>query len=211
MNRRRGIGLLETLLAGALLTMVMGLVLSFLIPTFRNSSRGGLRVEMQQQASLAMEKLVIDLEHGAPASVSLLPAPTGSGEVSGVAVQRMDGFTSSGTQLWETQLIVYYWLPKTATLKREVWNNGMKPNLSVTLLDYHPARITRQDLLDLINDGSAPEANVARGVSLFSVDYPPPPASQPYRIRLTLERSPIGQTAAEVLALDRSITLRNQW
>lgn len=208
---RRGMSLVETLLAGALLTMVMGMVLSFLIPTFRNSSRGGLRVEMQQQASVAMEKMVIDLEHGAPASVSILPAPAGTDEVSGVAVQRMDGFTSSGTQFWETQLILYYWLPKTQTLKREVWNNAMKPTLSVTLLDYHPARITRQDLLDVINDGSAPEFTVARGVTKFSVDYPPPPAQQPYRIQLTLERSPIGQSANEVLALDRSITLRNQW
>lgn len=203
--------LLETLLAGALLTMVMGLVLSFLIPTFRNSSRGGLRVEMQQQASLALEKLVIDLEHGAPASVSILPAPLGTDEVSGVAVQRMDGFTSSGTQVWETSLVVYYWLPKTGTLKREIWNNGRQPSLSVTLLDYHPARITRQDLLDIINDGSGPEFNLARGVTRFSVDYPPPPAQQPYRIQLTLERSPMGQSANEVLALDRALTLRNQW
>ena len=35
---------------------------------------------MQQQASIALERLVIDLEHGAPASVSILPAPTGSDE-----------------------------------------------------------------------------------------------------------------------------------
>ncbi|MFN8608074.1 MAG: type II secretion system protein [Vulcanimicrobiota bacterium] len=209
--RQRAMSLLETLLAGALLTMVMGLVLSFLIPTFRNSSRGGLRVEMQQQASLALEKLVIDLEHGAPASVSILPAPLGTDEVSGVAVQRMDGFTSSGTQVWETSLVVYYWLPKTGTLKREIWNNGRQPSLSVTLLDYHPARITRQDLLDIINDGSGPEFNLARGVTRFSVDYPPPPAQQPYRIQLTLERSPMGQSANEVLALDRALTLRNQW
>ena len=209
--RRRGMSLLETLLAGTLLTMVMGLVLSFLIPTFRNSSRGGLRVEMQQQASIALERLVIDLEHGAPASVSLLPAPTGTEEVSGVAVQRMEGYTSSGSQLWETQLIFYYWLPKTGTLKREIWKNGMNPSLSVTLLDYHPAHVTRQDLLDVINNGSAPESTMARGVTKFSVDYPLPPYQQPYRIQLTLERSPMGQKAPEVLTLDRSITLRNLW
>lgn len=209
--RRRGMSLLETLLAGALMTMVMGLVLSFLIPTFRNSSRGGLRVEMQQQASIALERLVIDLEHGAPASVSILPAPTGTDEVSGVAVQRMEGYTSSGAQLWETQLIVYYWLPKTQTLKREIWNNGMKPSLPVTLLDYHPAHITRQDLISVINDASAPESNLAQGVTKFSVDYPAPPNQQPYRIQLTLERAPIGQKAPEVLTLDRSITLRNLW
>lgn len=209
--RRRGMSLLETLLAGALMTMVMGLVLSFLIPTFRNSSRGGLRVEMQQQASIALERLVIDLEHGAPASVSILPAPTGTDEVSGVAVQRMEGYTSSGAQLWETQLIVYYWLPKTQTLKREIWNNGMKPSLPVTLLDYHPAHITRQDLISIINDASAPESNLAQGVTKFSVDYPAPPNQQPYRIQLTLERAPIGQKAPEVLTLDRSITLRNLW
>lgn len=209
--RRRGMSLLETLLAGTLLTMVMGLVLSFLVPTFRNSSRGGLRVEMQQQASISMERLVIDLEHGAPASVSILPAPAGSNEVSGVAVQRMEGYTSSGSQLWETQLIVYYWLPKTQTLKREIWNNGMKPALPVTLLDYHPARITRQDLIDIINDGSAPESTLARGVTKFSVEYPAPPLQQPYRIQLTLDRSPLGQQVPETLTLDRSITLRNLW
>ncbi|MBN9414225.1 MAG: type II secretion system protein [Candidatus Eremiobacteraeota bacterium] len=209
--RRRGMSLLETLLAGTLLTMVMGLALSFLIPTFRNSSRGGLRVEMQQQASIALERLVIDLEHGAPASVSILPAPTGTDEVSGVAVQRMEGYTSSGSQLWEMQLIFYYWLPKTGTLKREIWKNGMNPSLSVTLLDYHPAHVTRQDLLAVINDGSSPESNLARGVTKFSVDYPAPPYQQPYRIQLTLERSPIGQKAPEVLTLDRSITLRNLW
>lgn len=203
--------LLETLLAGSLLTMVMGLVLSFLIPTFRNSSRGGLRVEMQQQASIAMERLVIDLEHGAPASVSILPEPTGTDEVSGVAVQPVEGYTSSGAQVWETQLVVYYWLPKTRTLKREIWNNGLKPPLPVTLLDYHPAHITRQDLIDIINDGTSPETNLARGVSKFSVDYPAPPNQQPYRIQLTLERSPIGQKVPEVLTLDRSITLRNLW
>jgi len=209
--RRRGMSLLETLLAGALLTMVMGLVLSFLIPTFRNSSRGALRVEMQQQASTTLERLVIDLEHGAPASVSILPAPTGTNDVSGVAVQRMEGYTSSGAQVWETQLIAYYWLPKTQTLKREIWNNGKSPSLPVTLLDYHPAHITRQDLIDIINDGSSPETSLARGVSKFSVEYPTPPNQQPYRIQLTLERSPIGQKAPEVLTLDRSITMRNLW
>lgn len=204
--------LLETLVAGTLLTVVMGMILSILIPTFRNTSRGGLRVEMQQQASIALERLVIDLEHGAPASVSVLPAPPASSDVSGVAVQRIDGYSSSGAQQWEKQLVVYYWLPKTRALKREIWMNGMKPALPVTLLDYHPSRITRQDLIEIINDGSSPEKTLARGVSKFKVDYPDDLSKrQPYQIELRLERVATGKQEPEVLSLKREITLRNSW
>lgn len=207
---RRGMSMLELLIAGGLFLVVLSVVFGFLIPSFRNSSRNGARIEMQQQASLAMDRLMIDLERSAPAAVTLLPSPA-QGQASGVAIQRLRGFSGGGLQEWESELVLYYWLPQSQRLKREIWRAGLPPALPVVLLDTRPSRITRQDLVDVINDGSASEQTVATGVIEFEVALAKPPAMQPFTIGLTLARTIQGRPKPETFELRRSVTLRNDW
>jgi prepilin-type N-terminal cleavage/methylation domain-containing protein len=121
----RGFSLLELMVAMVLSLVVLGLTIAFLIPTMRASARGSARVEMQQQAVVALGRIASDLERSAPAAVSLntgaysailpkssptaTPPPQKTPVV--LAVQRLANVNSSGDQMWENQMEIYVWDP----------------------------------------------------------------------------------------------------
>lgn len=203
----RGFSLVEILVVCSLLALVLTGVVSALTAAFRNSARYSARVEMQEQASLVLDMIRVDLERSASSAVTLLPQVLPN-QPSGLAIQRLAGFTGQGTQEWEPQLLVYYWLPSSQRLKKESWQAGLPPALPVILLDTRPSRITQQDLFDIINDAGS-ERVLATGVQQFEVGLASPPAMQPLVIGLTLERQVPGRASPERFQLRRFITLRN--
>jgi hypothetical protein len=185
--------LLEIMVAGALMLGLTGLVLSVLYPSFRASSRNASRVEMQQQAALVMERLLLDLESAATASVSVHPE--------GLAIQQLDGVTGTGLQIWKKELIVYSRMG--TTLVRERWPPA-PPVLLVVLVDAYPTRITSVDLAAIIAARNGSERKLAFGVTAFDLD---PNLS----FRIALERKIPGRPESETFELQRRVTLRNQW
>lgn len=190
---RRGMSLIEILVAGALMLGLTTLVLSVLYPSFRASSRSASRVEMQQQAALVMERLLLDLEPAALASVSVHPE--------GISIQQLDGVTGTGLQVWKRGLIVY--ALQGSTLVRELWPPS-PPALPVALVDAYPTRITSADLAAIVASNNGTERKLATGVTQFEV-------TSGLSITLALKRSIPGRSEAETFTLERQVTLRNQW
>lgn len=207
-RRRSGLSLLESLVAAGLLALLTGMALMFLVPSLRMSTRSGLRVEMQQQASVLLERLQVDLEHSAPAGVALLPGRDAT-QMSGISIQALQGFTSLGAQVWEPKVIAYVWLPGPAVIKRETWTPSLSPSLPVMLMSFRPSRLTYQDLITLSNDPSNPEVVVARGVQLLEVN-PGPSGMGAVVIHLVLQREVPGRSTPERLEVRRGVMLRNQ-
>lgn len=202
--------LVEVLVASGVLLVLLSMVLSFLYPSFRASSRGAMRVEMQQQANLAVDRLVIDLEQCAPASVSLLP-PNQASDPSGVVMQPLRGFTGTGVQEWQKRLVVYYALPVEGKLYSKEWPPQVPALSGVTLSDVRPLRLDRVNFLELLVQKNGTERALAHGV----VDFIVKPASmlsmQPISIHLLLERNVPGKTTPERFELRRSFSFRNDW
>jgi hypothetical protein len=69
--RRLGWSLLETVLAFTLIIMLFGLMFQFLIPTLRSATRGETMVEMEQEATAALQKICDDMAQSGGGGVSL--------------------------------------------------------------------------------------------------------------------------------------------
>lgn len=182
--------LIELLLAGGLLALLLTLTLSFLVPSLRASSRGALRVDLQQRANLALEAAVEDLQRCTPSSVWLFP--------DGMCLQRLDSFTSGGVQVWEPTLITYHWNSGDGRLTREVWLPG-KPNLSITPVLEHPVAPNLADYQLLVSRSNGTEKLLADSVAKFGLSW----ASRAMHISLELTRQ------KERFELHRNVFLRN--
>jgi len=119
---RRGVTLLEVVLATALLGLLATLIVQVLVPMGKGSARATQQVELQQTATLAIEQIARDLTSSIPAAVSVAapggPPPRGEALMS---VQRLETVAADGTQVLESQLVVYSWTAAEQCLWRKTW------------------------------------------------------------------------------------------
>jgi hypothetical protein len=120
--------------------LLMTLLIQFLVPTMRASVRGTTRVELQQMAVLAVNKLAADLQNttagglgfygdntsaGDPtytAAQSALPTSSGVGtgsvlepQTKGVAINPIFDVDPTGLQQWANKIVVYAYVPGSGT------------------------------------------------------------------------------------------------
>ncbi|MHB2019228.1 MAG: PulJ/GspJ family protein, partial [Candidatus Xenobia bacterium] len=132
--RRTAFTIVELLVAATLSILLLGMMFAFLIPTMRASVRGSSRVEMQQQAVVALSRMAEDLEATAAAGIALYvdpanynppavvpaqgpnwtpmlmseaPAAGGPGVI--MSVVKLNNVNAQGQQVWDTSAIVYNW------------------------------------------------------------------------------------------------------
>ena len=176
---RRGMTLLELMLAGGLLALLLTVTLSFLIPSLGATSRGALRVDLQQRASLAVESAVEDLQRSTPSSIWIFDK--------GVCLQRLDGFTSGGMQVWEARRVSYHW-DADHCLRRELSEATEQP-VAPSLTDFQK----------LVNQPGGSEKVLAYSVRQFRLSW----AGRAVQITLELVRQ------KERFELHRNVFLRN--
>lgn len=202
--RRRAFTLAEILIASAVMLLVGTLGISLLQPAMASGARHSARAEMQQQASIAMDKICIDLERTVGGALSVFqPVPIATG-ATGLAMQRLAGFESTGDQLWEEQVRVYSWNPALQQLEFRQWSQGSPPPLEILLLVNQPARLGRSDF-DALLRGKRPSAVLAQGVSNFTVSQ----EGLLVRLGLQLKRLTPGKMQPELFELQRALTLPN--
>ena len=182
--------LLELLLSGGLLALLLTLTLGFLVPSLRASSRGSLRVDLQQRANLALEAAIVDLQRCNPDSVWIFP--------DGMCLQRLDGFTAGGIQVWEPTLVTYHWNSKNGQLSRGIWSPG-QPALSITPALDQPRKPSLADYQLLINPPDGGARLLADSVTKFELGW----SGRVARISLELARQ------SERFELHRNVFLRN--
>lgn len=229
-TRQRGFTLLELIVAAVLMVLLLGMMFNFLIPTMRASAKGSARVEMQQQAVVALGKIADDVERSAPAGVSINTAGVylGSGNQTSsvcLAVQRLSDVSSGGTQSWDLHITAYCWNGLTTTpspLVRKIFNSPLPDGTSLS--QTSPSKLSDSTLNTLLsNTGTYSNDTLATGVLQMQVTSNGIGAllSNPVTVRLVLGRNAAtgantyAQTGTaftqyqELFDLQRTVAMRN--
>ncbi len=190
----KGFTLAELLVLVALMALATSLVLQVLLPTLRITSQRSLRVEMQQAAALAVDKMVADLASTNLEGLSLGP--------SGFAVHPLRGVTGSGEPAFWTEVVAYYHDQASGRLHRHHWQGG-PPALPNPPTSTEPLRLTPTTMESL--GRSAAAHSLAEDVSRFGLTHAGTTSAweQPFRIVLELEKGPTR------FRLERSVTILN--
>ncbi|MFN8607053.1 MAG: prepilin-type N-terminal cleavage/methylation domain-containing protein [Vulcanimicrobiota bacterium] len=202
--RRAGFTLFELMVAGTLLSLLLTVSLSLLKTTFQSSSRAAVRVELQQRACLSMENLLADLERCSASSVHLFTAQP-VGQPYGLCLQRLEGFSSGGVQLWEPTLICYHWNAAQRRLARVNWLPA-KPALSILPTTAQPVAPTPADFLMLARNSGPGYKLLAEAVKQVGL------VQEPGRLRISLwlERQ-LSDAGRESFEMHRVFSFRNSW
>lgn len=184
---KKGFTLLEITVTAVLLSMVMLLAIRFLVPTMRISARGTLRVEMQQTAVVALNRLITDYERSSPAGIGLrLTAPVAVSVCPVVRVQ------PDGADVWSDSFILYSYDVPTRQLRRREWPPGAPSPTTEELTITKARRLGPDRIAGILAEPPARQIILAADVDSFQILQPPGATGdmliQPVRFQLTLKR-----------------------
>lgn len=213
--------LLETLVTLTLLAMVTWLGFAFLLPAMRGSVRGTLRVEMQQQATVALNRLTADLRRTSAAGISLRtdsqPIVVAACPVSGPDLRSgaPGPIQPDGTVVWSDFFILYSWDSTTQKLMRREWPPGPPAPTNAEISVLKARRLTPVRMDQIVASPSNGAQVMAVGVVELSILQPAGGTDtlvkQPLRFKLVLERKGnTGHDKPERFTLTRTVFLRNQ-
>lgn len=197
---RRGFTYTEILVALFLLGVVSLLVARVLMASLHTSAKESARMEMEQTALFALQKVVRDLQLTSVGGVSYLPK--GEGQTSGVAINPFDDVSAEGNLAWQNRAIAFTWEPTTGLLNRAVLDGLPSPSLTA------PTRLSTGELGAAL--ASARGVTLSRGVVDFEVlnREPVTMTSRALMVRLELERT-IPRSGLRRFRMERQVTLRN--
>jgi prepilin-type N-terminal cleavage/methylation domain-containing protein len=215
-SRNRGFTLLEVLISASLLLLLLGLLFTFLVPTMKASVRGSVRVEMQQMAVLALNKMVGDLQNTTAAGLSLSQRNPVS-----IGIVRIEGVTSEGMQIWEKNMIVYALLD--GVLIRKVYPPG-PPSIDLNLNGTTPRRVAAANLVTIAKEINGKETIVAKWVKSLRIttagdnlaENPGDPGptdftiQDPVTVTIELERKESHQPDPEKFRLTRVVSMKQR-
>ena len=138
---RRGVSLVEVLLASALLSTMLVLLVRVLIPLLHYFSWTAARAELMTASGLVRARLQTDFQKARWEGVVL---PTG---VAGdLCIHPLADITPTGQASWSSQAIVYHWDVVSGDLTRKLWTPSPALDPSVPF---------RPDLVALAANGDA--------------------------------------------------------
>lgn len=218
---RRAYSLIEIIFSLALIGLVAGLSLGFLFPALRASVRGTLRVEMQQQAVTALNRLCGDVRRTSVAGLSLRsgtpPIAVAACPVSGpdLRLGQAGPLQPDGTVVWSDFFILYYLDETSRKLMRREWPPGPPAATTEETTIVKPRRLSPARLAQIVAQSGSNEMVLATEVTRFEIEHAPGGSDgevkQPVRFRLVLERrGNTGHQSQERFIYTRSVFLRNQ-
>lgn len=203
---RRGATLVEVMIAGSVALLLLGLLARFLVPAMRYSTEGSIKVELQQQAVIAINQMVSALQDSAAQGVSFTDtAPIALGVVP------IEDIDSNGQPVWSDELTVFYHDDTEDRLFKKTYP-PTPPALPIAFASDRPPLVTRPQLSQIAGQPNASERSLARDVLEFEVSHQNGKGStifQPIILRLLLEKEvPHTERRARV-ELTRRVFLRN--
>ncbi|MEW6280460.1 MAG: hypothetical protein AB1758_17670 [Candidatus Eremiobacterota bacterium] len=203
--------IIEVLITCAVVGLLLTMVAGFLVPAMKMQGQGAARAEMQQQTSIAMNRLVADLQSSSSGGIGVLP-PSGTDPVGLgiVPILQVDALGTSSSQVWATEAICYFWYPGNEKLIRKRYPPD-PPAVSVPFAPSRPVRLTPGDLLQIANSDNDTEVLLASHVNSFTIQHAgigtsvTPPMTVTMRVVQTIPHS----NKPEQFLLQRSITFRN--
>lgn len=234
-DARAGFTLIEVMVAASIMIMLLGLIFWFLVPAMRYSAEGTMKVDMQQEAVLAMGRIVADLQRTTAQGISFSPT-TGSpaGTIYALGVVPMESIGPDGKPVWADGSSVsngrvegmdVYYLDNTDHHLYEKYYPPKPPSVSpaISFATDSPAAVT-SDQLSQIASASQPngtERSLADHVTEFWIRHAKsgatawpwqsesPSITEPIIITITMDQDvPHTQQKAHV-ELTRRVYLRN--
>lgn len=206
---KRGATLLEVLAASSLSLLALSVLVAVVVPAFRASGYSHARMEMQQEAAVALRRLGQELQRSTPRAASTFQGPDGTA----LSLHKVSGVTAGDPplQIFANQLIFYVFRKSQGTLYRQPWSgpnslpSGLRPpNGSV------PLRPTEVDLESILQ-GPPIGRKLAAGVQEFSLASPAAAGylASPVSLTLRLERRLPGRSQPTGFTLTQVVSLRN--
>ena len=187
-SSKRGLTLIELLVAMAVFGVLASLAVSTVIGWLRMSAAEQLNSEYRRRASNARVQLQRALLSTRVTGLSLLESP----DLVAVAVMPIQGLTSDGNLVWEQHLDVFYWDRAAQKLFRKTWSDA---SLSADRPTSLPPEALRQVVqasgqTEVLADHVAELTLKHAGGSRFAnpldlklaIEYKPPHQTQPVRI-----------------------------
>ena len=208
MKSRRGITLVELLVAATLFLLIGSLALNFFISLTRSSLRGLAKGAAEQQAVIIFQNLLRDMQSTSSNAVTWDPSLAPS-NWRVLAIQPIEDVSNQGSLVFNVQkLILYTWDPVTKKLVRKEWLTGV-PGL--TLFANDPQRLTTGQLNALVSQ-AAPSEKRYEYVTQFDLGntVASPNLSSPLNPKLVVVLPPGQSNFQERYQLSRTLVLRSQ-
>lgn len=192
-------------MVASLSLLALGLGFSYLVPSLRASARSSVRVEMEQQALIAMTRLVQDFANTNVGGVSLAPKV--------LALQPLQGVRDDGVQVWQRQIVVY--AVDGTDLVRFLYppDPDVPGPLDLGLRNVRPQRLAEPVLASVAEADGVRRERLATGVKALQVQHTGGAAGigQPLTVTLKMEReAATGRLEPERWTLSRTMFLRSQ-
>jgi hypothetical protein len=192
---RRGVSLVEVLLASALLSTMLVLLVRVLIPLLHYFSWTAARAELMTASGLVRARLQTDFQKARWEGVVL---PTG---VAGdLCIHPLADITPTGQASWSSQAIVYHWDVVSGDLTRKLWTPSPALDPSV------PFRPDLVALAAVAKDANLSGSRLLRGqlkeISVLQNGHV-------LQLHLVLQMGVPGRSA-EILEQNQEFVLRNE-
>lgn len=212
-RQRLGFTLFEIVVTSALASLLLALAIQIFIPAMKSSAATAARVQMQQSAVIALNRIVADLEGSLAAGIALHNNDA-TGEVL-LGIHPIVDVTSTkpSTQIYSRQMVLYRHLAGSNLLQRQLWPPD--PSAKGASLDgvnipspFTPLRLSQDDL-HIVCTAAHDRQTLSQDVKSFRMvsSAVAPQIGQPIQMRLELSRSEHGKDIQ--FALQRSVHLRN--
>ncbi len=189
---------LELLITMTVVLVVTGLTALLLQSTSRAALRTTMRTEMQQQALVAIQRLVTDLRRSCCAGVSIR---SGAAPVAlaicplsqpDLRAGSQTGVLNNGELLWSDFYQIYWYDASAQKLIYREWPPG-NPVATAEELDVtKPRRLTPGRIAEILNAPLGRHLTLMTGVTGFEISYPPGGSDllmvQPVSLKVTLQR-----------------------
>ena len=196
--KRRGATVLELLISMTVVLVVTALTALLLQSTSRAALRTTLRTEMQQQALVAIQRLVTDLRRSCCSGVAIRsgapPLALAICPMSqpGLRAGSQSGVLNNGELLWSDFYQIYWYDSSAQALKYREWPPG-NPVATAEEMDVtRPRRLTGGRIAEILNLPAGRELKLITGLTGFEITYPPGGSDllmvQPVSIKVTLQR-----------------------
>ncbi|MBX3172451.1 MAG: hypothetical protein KF760_33915 [Candidatus Eremiobacteraeota bacterium] len=209
----RGATVLELLIAMTIMLVVSALLALLLQSTSRAALRTTMRTEMQQQALVAVQRLLTDLRRSCCAGVSIR---SGASPLAiAICPMGQEGVLNNGSLLWSDFYQIYSYDAGARTLNYREWPPG-SPTATADELDVtKPRRLSSGRLAEVLNHPPARQLTLMTGVAAFEITYPPGGSDlllvQPVSVKVVLQRrGNTGHSQPETFTYRRTFFLPEQ-
>jgi len=220
-KRPRGVTLMELMFTSAILLVVTSLMALLLVRTSRASLRGVLRVEMQQQAVVAMQHILGAMKKSCCAGISVRSGPAPRAicvcpiSQPGLRAGEPAPVQNDGILRWSSFFLIYYHDPTRRQIRHREWPPGSVLPTSLETDRSNPRRLDADRLAEVLAGSASRESVLASGVTAFNLTYPPGGTDelyvQPLTIQIVQQREGnTGHGQPEVFSYSRTIFLAEQ-